>query len=655
MPPTRSTKNTSGDASGDRKGRTGSSKRKDPNAAKRPSNQYIHFRSDYIKKQKDLGVEGAIQTDISKAASAAWRALPAEERAVYVQRAKAEAKQHKERYPDFKYNRTRDASSKASSSTSTAPPKRKHRPARRDQPAGIEGAGIVINQVAQDAPRGSAEQPKNDGDSVRGYPYSHTPQALAYPSTPSDFGLPTPSPSPFNSNAYTPFTSGPYVPVNLAMYGPPPSGLYTPPHSTVHTPLYSGIHTPSRSGAPTPSPIPMAHVPLSSPRAYPAPSPSPWALPTPSPSAYAVTPLPSAYPGTPSSDWCPTAPASPASWTPMASPANSGIVYLPPTPETYAVQHAFYPVQDASYSARSASYTVQQTHYDPKAAPYAQYNNHDASSSAQGASSSAHGVTHPGQNASHSTKAASCAAASWHLRGTSYYGNEAFATSQQTPTTVQQAPSAVQDTSCIIQDGCSAVQGASSIVRDASSVAQTASNADQSASCSAQTTSSSTQDASGTTQTASNALLLTLDERTSDASDGDCAQDGLQYNSTYTGEGVLSSAEDAPNDDLAAIIDLNALLADLGATAQDDSQAATAEATPAHDLDGSAGPTSEPYPATSAQDEASVPNDKNLGGPDDLYTAVQSEGWEPMLPDQYTLDLAGLDFTFGERVSTFMT
>ncbi|KAL1658498.1 hypothetical protein GGF50DRAFT_120801 [Schizophyllum commune] len=645
MPPTRSTKNTSGDASGDRKGRTGSSKRKDPNAPKRPCNKFFHFRRDYNKnlKNKAVGITGDNQADVSKDAAAVWKALSPEGKAFYEEQAKAEAEQHKKKYPDYKYNGWKGASSMASSLTPTAPPKRKSRPARRNQPASTEGAGIVITQVAQDAPRCSAEPPKYDGDSVRVYPYPQTPQALSYPATPSDFGLPTPSPSPFNSNAYTPFTSGAFVPVGI--YGPSLSRVCTPSHSDVPTPSYSTIYTPSRSAAPTPSPIPLAHVPLSSPRAYYTPSPIPGNYPTPSPSAYAATPAWSAYPSTPSSDWCPTAPASPASSsrTPLTSPANSGIMYLQHTPETYAVQDAWYPAQDASYTAGQAT-------YDSPAASYATQYNHGASSSAHGASSlaqdassSVHGVSHPEQSASHSIQAAS-----WGLRGRSYWGREAFeeafASSQQASSTVQRAPSAAQ--------------GASLTGQHASCVAQNASNAEQTASCSAQITSSSTQDASGTSQPESNALLLAQDEHTSNASLGGPAQDALQSISTYTGEHTMSSAQD---DDPAANFDLNAYLATIGvpppASAQDGPhQVAIAQAMPADDANGSADPTSEPALAISAHwDEAALlPSDENLSGLDDLFIADQYGFLEPMLLDQSAL-VADELFDFGYRGVILMT
>ncbi|KAL1696564.1 hypothetical protein GGG16DRAFT_120818 [Schizophyllum commune] len=604
MPPTRSTKNTSGDASGDRKGRTGSSKRKDPNAPKRPSNSFFHFRSYYNKnlKNKAVGITGDNQADVSKDAAAVWKAMSPEAKAFYEEQAKAEAEQHKKKYPDYKYNGWKGASSMASSLTPTAPPKRKSRPARRNQPASTEGAGIVITQVAQDAPRCSAEPPKYDGDSVRVYPYPPTPQALSYPATPSDFGLPTPSPSPFNSNAYTPFTSGPFNPV---------------------------WHLRAR--------------------AYYTPSPIPGNYPTPSPSAYAATPAWSAYPSTPSSDWCPTAPASPASSsrTPLTSPASSGIMYLQHTPETYAVQDAWYPAQDASYSAQSSSYTAGQATYDPQAASHAtQYINRGASPSAHGAPSAAHGGSHPQQKASHSTQNAS-----WNLRGQSCYGKEAFeeafASSQQASSTVQRAPSAAQ--------------GVSSTDQHASCVAQNASNAEQTASCSAQITSNPMQDASGTTQPESNALLLAQDEHTSNASLGGPAQDALPSISTYTGEHTTDYAQDASIDEPAANFDLNAYLASIGvpppAPAQDEPhQVAIAQAMPADNANGSADPTSEPTLAISAHwDEAALlPSDENLSGLDDLFIADQYGFLEPMLLDQSAL-VADELFDFGYRGVILMT
>ncbi|KAL1733197.1 hypothetical protein EV714DRAFT_204996 [Schizophyllum commune] len=654
MPPTRSTKNTSGDASGDRKGRTGSSKRKDPNAPKRPSNAFFHFRSHFIKKNKAVGITGDNQADVSKVAAAVWKAMSPEATAVYEEQAKAEAEQHKKKYPDYKYNGWKGASSMASSSTPTAPPKRKSRPARRNQPASTEGAGIVITQVAQDAPRCSAEPPKYDGDSVRVYPYPQTPQALSYPATPSNFGLPTPSPSPFNSNAYTPFTSGAFVPVGI--YGPSLSRVCTPSYSDVPTPSYSTIYTPSRSAAPTPSPIPLAHIPLSSPRAYYTPSPIPGNYPTPSPSAYAATPAWSAYPSTPSSDWCPTAPASPASSsrTPLTSPANSGILYLQHTPETYAVQDAWYPAQDASYSAQSSPYTAGQATYDPQAASYATYyNNHGASPSAHGAPSAAHGGSHPGQKASRSTQNAS-----WNLRGQSCYGKEAF---EEAFASSQQACAGSQQASSTVQRAASAAQGVSPTGQHASCLAQNASNAERTASCSAQITSSPAQVASGTTPPVSNALLLAQDDHTSNASLGCPAQDALQSISTYTVEHTTDSAQDASTDDPAANFDLNAYLASIGvpppAPAQDGPhQVAIAQAMPADDANGSADPTSEPALAISAHwDEAVLlPSDENLSGLDDLFTADQYGFLEPMLLDQSAL-VADELFDFGYRGAILMT
>ncbi|KAI0825244.1 high mobility group box domain-containing protein, partial [Trametes gibbosa] len=69
----------------------------------RPRNAFLIFRTDLGARVKANGVEHDHRM-ISKILGKVWRALPAEEKAVYQKRAAEEKREHRLKYPNYRFS-----------------------------------------------------------------------------------------------------------------------------------------------------------------------------------------------------------------------------------------------------------------------------------------------------------------------------------------------------------------------------------------------------------------------------------------------------------------------------------------------------------------------------------------------------------------------
>ncbi|KIK61017.1 hypothetical protein GYMLUDRAFT_85036 [Collybiopsis luxurians FD-317 M1] len=89
----------------------------------RPPNAFMLFRADFVKQKH---VPNSIETNhssLSKIIGSCWRSLPAEEKAIWEKRARAEKAEHKRKYPEYRFRPVHNKNK--NKGADTAPPNKK--------------------------------------------------------------------------------------------------------------------------------------------------------------------------------------------------------------------------------------------------------------------------------------------------------------------------------------------------------------------------------------------------------------------------------------------------------------------------------------------------------------------------------------------------